>query len=75
MWRERKGLTMQLDKLPYTAALTLPGASLGKMESVLGGPSFKPHLVNIEQCARASDLTPAIDCWSKERPRLGEKKI
>lgn len=36
--------------------------------------SLSPPLVNIEQCVCASDLTPAIDCWSKERPRLGEKK-
>lgn len=66
---------MQLDKLPSTAALTLPGASLGKMESMFDVLSLRPPLVNKEQCARASDLTPAIDCGSKERPRLGEKHL
>lgn len=65
----------QLDKLLYTVVLTLPGSSLMNMESALDVLSLRPPLVNIEQRVRASDLTPAIDCWSEERPRLGEKYL
>lgn len=42
---------MQLDKLPYIAVLTLTGAGLGKMESVVDVLSSRPPLINIEQCA------------------------